>query len=70
MGTNVVIVGNGDDWEGLYIHGRLFLQGHRLTAEDILEAFHINYESKLTAEGWLEEVGHLPTHIKDVVFDD
>lgn len=35
---HITIVSNDDDWEGLYIDGKLFTQDHSLSAEDILRA--------------------------------
>lgn len=32
----IVFVTNYDDWEALYIHGRLVLEGHRLQRRDFV----------------------------------
>lgn len=62
----------GGDWCGIYGNGELVMEGHSLSALDVLEWVrdeHIAIESIATMqadEAWLEERGDLPKHIRDV----
>jgi hypothetical protein len=63
----VVIVG-GDDWEGIYIDGKLVREGHSIDSDDVLEALGIDYVSRGVNQEWLEEMGSLPDNLSDVQF--
>lgn len=64
-----VNVSNGDDWEGIYLDGKLLAQGHSVSAEDILLALGHKVKYEMTEEGWLEDQGYLPDNIQDVKFE-
>jgi hypothetical protein len=49
------IVSNGDDWEALYIDGKLIKEGHRLTAEDILDTMEVMREYYEVSSEWSYE---------------
>lgn len=38
---------NDDDWTGLYIDGKLIIEGHSIRARDVVEALGYKYESKV-----------------------
>lgn len=71
MTKQISIVGNGDDWEGLYVDGKLALQGHSLgRVQDVLEILGFDVLDRLTEEGWLEDIGYLPENMEDVKFEE
>lgn len=47
-----VWLSNGDDWEGLFVDGKLFTEGHSITQEDILKA--AQKFGTFTASEWQE----------------
>lgn len=62
----LVLATNYDDWEGLYINGKLALEGHRICKDEMFTILGINYTEVETAEGWLESRGCLPKDLSDV----
>jgi hypothetical protein len=63
----IVIVGNGDDWEGIYVDGILQMEDHTLTAGDIIRILGIKAERKEVSSEWLGgEVGSLPERLSDI----
>lgn len=68
MTKTITITTNHDDWEGLYVNGVLFTEGHKLRSEDIFEALGIEYE-EITAYSHLENYGSLPDKLEDLEVD-
>jgi hypothetical protein len=67
-GSEFVLI-RSEDWEGLYIKGQLVVEGHSLTAIDVLAAIGIRADSKFCNEDWLaDEGGSLPIELGDVKF--
>ncbi len=66
----ITIVSNGDDWEGVYLDGKLLAQGHSVDADDILVALGYKVVDVLTEEGWLEDQGYLPENLEDVKLEN
>ena len=64
--TDIAIVDNEDDWIGLYINGRLVLEGHELNLYAVLGLLKIQYEKILPDYDWLYEQGTLPEDIMEV----
>lgn len=64
----VVIVSNDDDWEGLYVDGKLYHQGHDIPNDVILEACNIEIKKIVCDQDWLleESDGRLPEKLSDV----
>lgn len=62
----------GGDWCGLYANGELVMEGHSMSALDVLEWVRdedvaIGSIATMQADdAWLEERGDLPKHIRDV----
>ena len=57
----ITIVSNGDDWEGLYLDGLLFEQGHSITACQLAEALGLEWGRIEVSPRWLgEKVLSLP----------
>ncbi len=67
--VDFVIVGD-DDWEGLYINGKLHTEGHSLSSHDILVAAKgkllRSYEHRVCNRVWLSDHGNLPDNLGDV----
>lgn len=66
-----------DDWEGLFVDGVLYIEGHQIRVEDVLDMLVESgqvvdsYESKEVAYAWLEEEGGVfPSSLNRVVFVD
>lgn len=57
----------GDDWEGLYVDGEIFDQGHNLDWRYIIESlFNVGIETRYADLGWLDQEGYLPESLEDV----
>ena len=56
----------GDDWEGLYLDGKLVEEGHHLRLTDVLKHFGIECEEVWPDDSWLEERGRLPENFDEV----
>lgn len=44
MKTPRVIIASANDWQGLYVGGKLVTQGHSLAYDDVLRALNIRYD--------------------------
>jgi hypothetical protein len=56
----------GDNWQGLYIDGKLVDEHHRLEVSDVLKHLGIECEDIRADDEWLEDRGTLPKKLKDV----
>jgi hypothetical protein len=61
-----VTIVDGDDWEGLYVDGRLVTEGHRVSVTEALNAVGVSCEVVYADDHWLEEVGRLPDQLRKV----
>lgn len=71
MKPHFTIVSNEEDWEALYVDGKLFAQGHQVREDDILTALRrlnlITTENKLGTPGL---TGYsFPEKLEDVQYD-
>jgi len=57
---------DADDWEGLYIDGKLVVEAHHLRLQDIFCRLGVKVTFLPVDQEWLEERGSLPTNIEDV----
>jgi hypothetical protein len=59
------------DWEGIYVLGKLWEEGHGIDWCCLLKkhVVHISSE-KWVDEDWLREVGSFPEKYSEVKFDD
>lgn len=55
-----------DDWEGLFVDGRLVTEGHSLTAEDIIRGLKLDYNSGWINQEWMEDHGSFPYDVNDI----
>jgi len=55
-----------DDWEGLYINGKLVMEEHSLSTASIFEALGVEYDLFEADVEWLADRGNLPPKFEDV----
>jgi hypothetical protein len=60
----------GDDWEGLYVDGKLEAQNNSLGAREVLRAIGLLYDCRVIDDIWLGELTTLPDNLADVVVQD
>jgi len=56
----------GDDWEGLYLDGKLIWQGHTLESDVLLDLLQIENNTIWANLDWLHEQGGLPEELAEV----
>lgn len=49
-----------DDWEGVYLNGRLVAQHHHVDLRDVVEAMGAEYHSLEVTSEWIDAEGELP----------
>ncbi len=59
----------GDDWEGVYVDGKLELEGHSLDFRDVLDILGCKVSTIPADCNWLHKVGRLPSDLKEVKID-
>lgn len=71
--VKTVTLVDADDWQGLYIDGKLLRQTHKLYSMDIIEllgnAFDFDYEQLNPDSDWLNRRGSLPDSLSEVELD-
>jgi hypothetical protein len=71
-----VVQAQGDDWNGLFIDGRLVMEDHRLKTKDIQAAMKdagvlgTEIQFKEVDMDWMYEVGSFPINMSEVVWDE
>lgn len=69
-----VVWAQGDDWNGLFINGKLAMEDHQLHPKSIQavlkkhNALGVEVEFKEVDMEWMWEVGSFPTDISEVVW--
>jgi len=70
MTAEVVLADNCDDWEGVYVNGKLVVQGNILDAHDVLSYLDslgvIHYKHRELSSDLYS--GYLPENISEVIF--
>lgn len=61
------IIDNGDDWEGVYIDGKLIVQDHRINPKELLKQLGYFVETLEPDYEWLDAQGYLPEDLSDVM---
>ena len=64
--TKEVTIVYGDDWEGLYVDGKLVAQNHSVSAISALESLGFSVNQKEVDYAWLLDEGNLPDSLSDV----
>ncbi len=63
----ITLVSNGDDWAGLYVDGKLFTEGHSITARDLVNAAGIEADHIDVTTDWLGgTVSNLPAQLSEI----
>jgi len=57
---------DGDDWQGLYLNGKLVEEGHCVRVDDILRRLGIACEQIYADDQWLAKRGSLPENRNDI----
>jgi hypothetical protein len=57
---------DGDDWEGLYLDGKLVDEGHHVRLGDIFRHLGIAFNVIYPDMEWLGERGNLPQNLDEV----
>lgn len=58
---DIKLVTNCDDWQGLYIDGKLITEGHSISLRDFADAVGVEYDRVEVSTAWLgRKVGNLP----------
>lgn len=60
--TKEVTIANFDDWQGIYIDGKLIYENHDLSYKDVLNALKYSYETLEVPMDDLD-LGHLPKNL-------
>ena len=60
-----VIIASFDDWNGIYIDGKLMYENHSLHHRDVLEALNIKYET-IEVDMMELDIGHLPNTVEEL----
>lgn len=66
VAASYILVSNGDDWEGLYVNGKLVQQDHSLSARDVLSLIGIDIEQRWVSYDYTAERGNLPDKLADI----
>jgi hypothetical protein len=64
---NAVMV-RGNDWDGLFINGKLACEGHSLQYHEVSKALGVQLKEKQADPAWLDKETHFPENLKDVRF--
>jgi hypothetical protein len=71
-GYVTAVLVTGYDWQGLYLNGELAVEGHKVTAEDVLYALREkrldSYTVREADSEVIESMGGLPYDLDRVVF--
>lgn len=64
----VTLVDNGDDWEGLYLNGKLVDQSHKILLEDLCRELKIRFMLRFVNKEWLNDRDSLPEDLSEVQY--
>lgn len=62
---HIRLVTNHDDWEGLYVNGKLVTQGHEVTRREMMHLLNLDYQELEVDAEFLAEELELPDNLKD-----
>ncbi len=64
---NEVVIVDADDWQGLYVNGKLQYENHEIRPDEILKILGINYRIIECDSNWIEnQGGRLPKNLEMV----
>lgn len=58
----------GDDWEGVYLDGKLKAEGHHVTLREFVELLGLEFETVEADDVWLDNMASLPEDLNDVMW--
>lgn len=67
-----VVFVNSDDWQGMYVDGRLEYENHTISSFDMMNvlgksADGYSFEEEIVCDQqWIESIGHLPKRLDRV----
>ena len=71
-----VVIAKADDWEGVYIKGKLYTEGHEITKNDLIESLEKSGSLKKNSlsefyvnDKWIKNIGRLPKNINEVEWE-
>ena len=62
-----ITIAKFDDWEGLYINGKLVSQDHKITIKELAAHINLDIELKEVDYDWFE--GNFPEDLNEVKFE-
>jgi len=65
-----ITIVRAEDWEGVYIDGKLIDDAHSFEGDEVLFMLGIDCEVKWADDTWLSERGRLPEKLEDVRFEN
>lgn len=75
MAGSDIVFARGDDWEGLYIGGKLLTEGHSIALEHFVEVVVeadgdlTSFITRMVNLDWLDDHGSLPHLLTEVVWE-
>ena len=66
--SRLTIVTNYDDWEGVYLDGKIIDQGHSIDWKLVLSELGFTLDEQEADHDWLAYEGYLPEKIEDCKF--
>lgn len=65
--NKITLVTNGDDWEGLYLNGKLFSEDHSIPILDVCAALDVEMERLEVSTEYLgNKVSNLPKELSKI----
>ena len=63
----VVIVSDGEgDWEAMYIDGKLMVQGHSISVDDLARVLGVKLEREEVDSEWIDKRGEFPNYFSEI----
>lgn len=64
--SKLTLVSDGNYWQGLYVDGELYCEGHAVTPDQVAAALGHELTYQYTDAEWLQERGTLPRKLANV----
>ena len=65
-GEAQIVLAVANDWEGVYVDGKLFAEEHSIPLDTLAEACGVKLSHIECDEEWLSDIGELPAKLADV----
>jgi len=69
-----IVVADADDWQVMYVNGKMYYQDHDIPAEIVIRLWKDNigkvpvFTKKEVDFDWLDGIGDFPIELEEVVF--